>query len=133
MLFSDSGRLSDEPFAKVNELVLSLSVHQRYYLFRGHADMRNGFDRLSGLVRDHLHKDPLSGDVFVFINKRRNQVKLLCWDGDGFMLFYKRLEQGTFELPQGDNSHLTMEVLSCLLQGIKLSSIRKRKRYVHGL
>ena len=95
--------------------------------------MRNGFDRLSGLVREHLHKDPLSGDVFVFINKRRNQVKLLCWDGDGFMLFYKRLEQGTFELPQGDNSPLTMEVLSCLLQGIKLSSIRKRKRYVHGL
>jgi len=124
--------LSDEPVAKVDELVLSLSIHQRYYLFRGHADMRNGFDRLSGLVREHLQKDPLGGDVFVFINKRRNQIKLLCWDGDGFMLFYKRLEQGTFELPKGEQSDITVDILSCLLQGIKLSTVRKRKRYVHG-
>lgn len=124
--------MSDEPVAKVDELVLSLSIHQRYYLFRGHADMRNGFDRLSGLVREHLQKDPLGGDVFVFINKRRNQIKLLCWDGDGFMLFYKRLEQGTFELPKGEQSDITVDILSCLLQGIKLSTVRKRKRYVHG-
>lgn len=94
--------------------------------------MRNGFDRLSGLVREHLQKDPLGGDVFVFINKRRNQIKLLCWDGDGFMLFYKRLEQGTFELPKGEQSDITVDILSCLLQGIKLSTVRKRKRYVHG-
>lgn len=124
--------MSDEPVAKVDELVLSLSIHQRYYLFRGHADMRNGFDKLSGLVREHLQKDPLGGDVFVFINKRRNQIKLLCWDGDGFMLFYKRLEQGTFELPKGEQSDITVDILSCLLQGIKLSTVRKRKRYVHG-
>ena len=124
--------MSDEPVAKVDELVLSLSIRQRYYLFRGHADMRNGFDRLSGLVREHLQKDPLGGDVFVFINKRRNQIKLLCWDGDGFMLFYKRLEQGTFELPKGEQSDITVDILSCLLQGIKLSTVRKRKRYVHG-
>jgi len=124
--------LSDESVAKIDKLVLSLSIHQRYYLFRGHADMRNGFDRLSGLVREHLQKDPLGGDVFVFINKRRNQIKLLCWDGDGFMLFYKRLEQGTFELPKGEQSDITVDILSCLLQGIKLSTVRKRKRYVHG-
>jgi transposase len=74
--------------------VLSLSIHQRYYLFRGYADMRKGFDRLCGMVRDQLQKDPLGGDVFVFINRRRNQIKLLCWEGDGFMLFYKRLEKG---------------------------------------
>lgn len=112
--------------------MLSLSVHQRYYLFRGHADMRKGFDSLCGIVRDHLQKDPLGGDVFVFINRRRNQIKLLCWEGDGFMLFYKRLEKGTFELPKGEESRLSVEVLSCLLQGIKLSTIRKRKRYVHA-
>lgn len=111
--------------------MLSLSVHQRYYLFRGYADMRKSFDSLSGIVRDHLQKDPLSGDVFVFINRRRNQIKLLCWEGDGFMLFYKRLEMGTFELPKGDESCLSVEVLSCLLQGIRLSTVRKRKRYVH--
>jgi transposase len=109
--------------------VLSLSVHQRYYLFRGHADMRKGFDSLCGMVRDHLHKDPLGGDVFVFINRRRNQIKLLCWEGDGFMLFYKRLEKGTFELPKGEESRMSVEILSCLLQGIKLSTVRKRKRY----
>lgn len=52
--------------------MLSLSVHQRYYLFRGHADMRKGFDSLFGMVREYLQKDPLGGDVFVFINRRRN-------------------------------------------------------------
>lgn len=93
--------------------------------------MRKSFDSLSGIVRDHLQKDPLSGDVFVFINRRRNQIKLLCWEGDGFMLFYKRLEMGTFELPKGEESSLSVEVLSCLLQGIRLSTVRKRKRYVH--
>ena len=93
--------------------------------------MRKSFDSLSGIVRDHLQKDPLSGDVFIFINRRRNQIKLLCWEGDGFMLFYKRLEMGTFELPKGEESSLSVEVLSCLLQGIRLSTVRKRKRYVH--
>ncbi|MCG9880046.1 MAG: IS66 family insertion sequence element accessory protein TnpB [Bacteroidia bacterium] len=91
--------------------------------------MRKGFDSLCGLVREYLQKAPLGGDVFVFINRRRNQIKLLCWERDGFMLFYKRLEEGTFELPKGEESHLSVEVLSCLLQGIKLSSVRKRKRY----
>ena len=112
--------------------MLSLSIHQRYYLFREYVDMRKGFDSLSGTVREHLQKDPLGGDVFVFINRRKNQIKLLCWEGDGFMLFYKRLEQGTFEMPEGDESRLSVEILSCLLQGIRLSTIRKRKRYVHA-
>lgn len=94
--------------------------------------MRKGFDGLCGLIRDHLQKDPLGGDVFVFVNRRRNQIKLLCWEGDGFIMFYKRLEKGTFELPKGQESTLEVEVLSCLLQGIKLNSIRKRSRYVHA-
>lgn len=112
--------------------MLSLNIHQRYFLFRGQADMRKGFNGLSGIVRNHLQKDPLSGDVFVFINKRKNQIKLLCWEGDGFMMFYKRLEKGTFEIPKGDDPTLNVETLSCLLQGIKLGSIRKRKRYIHA-
>jgi transposase len=60
--------------------VLRLSVHQRYFLFRGNADMRKSFDGLSGIVRDGLNKDPLGGDVFVFVNQRRNQIKLLYQD-----------------------------------------------------
>ena len=109
--------------------MLSLSVHQRYYLYRGHADVRKSFDSLSGMVRDHLQKDPLSGDVFVFMNRRRNQIKLLCWERDGFMMFYKRLEKGTYELPAGADELVSVEVLSCLLQGIRLSTVRKRTRY----
>lgn len=94
--------------------------------------MRKSFNGLSGLVRNHLGKDPLSGEVFVFVNRRKNQIKLLCWEHDGFILFHKRLEEGTFEIPKGDESRLSIEVLSCLLHGIKLSSIHKRKRYVHA-
>lgn len=113
--------------------MLSLSVHQRYYLFRGHADMRKGFDSLCGLVRDHLQKDPLGGDVFVFINRRRNQIKLLCWEGDGFMLFYKRLEEGTYELPELkpeiNQIELSSESLMLILRGISLRSIKRRPRY----
>jgi transposase len=112
--------------------MLSLNIHQRYFIYRGQADMRKGFNGLCGLVRDHLQKDPLSGDVFVFINKRKNQIKLLCWEKDGYMMFYKRLEKGTFEIPKGDDLQLKVETLSCLLQGIKLNSIRKRKRYIHA-
>ncbi len=94
--------------------------------------MRKGFDSLCGMVRDRLQKDPFGGDVFVFINRRRNQIKLLCWEGDGFMLFYKRLEKGTFELPKGDEARASVEILSSLLQGIKLSTVRKRKSYIHA-
>lgn len=112
--------------------MLSLSIHQRYYLYRAPADMRKSFDGLSGIVTNHFQKDPLGGDVFIFLNKRRNQIKLLCWEGDGFMLFYKRLEKGTFELPKGEESIVSVEILSCLLQGIKLSTVRKRKRYIHA-
>lgn len=112
--------------------MLSLSIHQRYYLFRQPTDMRKGFDGLSGIIQNHMNQDPLGGDVFVFFNRRRNQIKLLCWDGDGFMMFSKRLEKGTFELPKDPQAQLTVEILTCVLQGIRLSSIHKRKRYVHA-
>lgn len=112
--------------------MLSLSIHQRYFIYRPRADMRKGFNGLCGLIREHLQKDPLSGDVFVFINKRKNQIKLLCWEGDGFMMFYKRLEKGTFEMPKGEESKINVDTLSCLLQGIKLTTIQKRKRYIHA-
>lgn len=112
--------------------MLSLNVHQRYFLFRGAVDMRKNFDGLSGLVRNSMSKDPLTGDVFVFINKRRNQVKLLCWERDGFAVYYKRLAKGCFELPQNIDAAITVEVLSCLLHGLSLQSIRKRSRYVRA-
>ena len=72
--------------------MLSLSVQQRYFVFGGITDMRKGFDSLAGLVRNHLDKTPISGDVFVFFNRTRTHVKLLCWEHDGFAIYYKRLE-----------------------------------------
>lgn len=95
--------------------------------------MRKGFDGLSGVVRDGLQKDPLSGDVFIFFNKRRNQVKLLLWERDGFSIYHKRLERGTYELPSLTNSSTTVELrsdeLMLILQGISLKSVRRRKRF----
>ena len=69
----------------------------RYYIYREATDMRKSFDGLCGLVSGRLGKSPMSGDVFIFINKSRNRIKLLRWEPGGFVLFYKRLERGTFE------------------------------------
>lgn len=95
--------------------------------------MRKGFDGLSGLVRDGLHQDPLSGDVFIFFNKRRNQVKLLLWERDGFSIYHKRLERGTYELPaltsSSSSAELRSDELMLILQGISLKSVKRRKRY----
>ena len=98
--------------------------------------MRKGFDSLSGLVRSGMNQDPLNRSVFIFFNKKHNQVKLLLWEGDGFSIYYKRLEKGTFELPsQEDNlcATISSEHLQFILQGISLKSIRRRKRYQHGM
>ena len=82
---------------------------------------------LCGLVSSGLGRDPLSGDVFVFINRRRTHVKLLVWDRSGFVLYYKRLEQGTFELPVA--GPVTWQQLVLMLEGVSLASARYRKRY----
>lgn len=91
--------------------------------------MRFGIYSLSGLVRNELGQDPLSGDVFVFIGKRRNQIRFLQWDRDGFAMYIKKLEQGTFELPQGDESIITSHQLTLLMEGVMLKTVRVRKRY----
>lgn len=113
--------------------MLSLSPSGRYFLYRHQSDMRKGFDGLSGLVRDGMTKDPLSGDVFIFFNKRRNQVKLLLWERDGFSIYHKRLERGTYELPSMSDpftsAQLRSDELMLILQGISLQSVRRRKRF----
>lgn len=109
--------------------MLSLSPSNRYFLYRHQADMRKGFDGLSGLVREGLSKDPLSGDVFIFFNKRRTHVKLLLWERDGFSLYHKRLERGTYELPSTASEELRSDELMLVLQGISLKSVRRRKRF----
>jgi len=91
--------------------------------------MRKGFDGLSGLVREALSKDPLSGDVFIFFNRRCTQVKLLVWEQDGFAIYHKRLERGTYELPSDQSTELRSDELMLILQGISLKSVRRRKRF----
>ena len=76
--------------------MFALTAQQSYFLYHQPTDMRKGFNGLSGLVRNELGKNPLSGDVFIFINRRRNRMKLLVWEDSGFVLYYKILEQGTF-------------------------------------
>jgi transposase len=101
----------------------------RYYLHREPADMRKSFDGLAGLVRSGLGRDPLSGDVFVFLNRRRTHIKLLVWDRSGFVLYYKRLESGTFELPAGRDGELSWADLMLMLEGVALRSVRRLKRF----
>jgi transposase len=93
--------------------------------------MRFGIYSLAGLVRNELGFDPSSGDVFVFLGKRLNQIRLLQWDRDGFAMYVKKLEQGTFEWPKGEDISISSHQLTLLLQGVMLDSVRLRKRYQH--
>ena len=107
--------------------MITFSPAQRYFLYRDAADMRKSFDGLCGLVTAGLKRDPLSGDVFVFINRRRTHIKLLVWDRNGFVIYYKRLEKGSFEIPASGTPNWHQLVL--MLEGISLKSVRYRKRY----
>lgn len=94
--------------------------------------MRKQFDGLSGLVNAYFEHPLLSGDVFLFLNRRRDRIKLLQWDQTGFALYYKRLEQGTFELPKieaQETFELTATQVNLLLAGIELKSVKYRKLY----
>ena len=101
------------------------------------TDMRRSFDGLSGMVQSVLKADPLSGHLFLFRNRARDSIKILYWDRDGLALWYKRLEQGTFQFPtdivSGDKQAAGVEIteseLALLLSGIDLSSVKRRKRY----
>jgi len=115
--------------------MIGFTSSQRYFLYGPSTDMRKSFDSLCGLVSSQMGRDILSGDVFIFVNRGRNRVKLMVWDRSGFVIWYKRLEEGTFELPQlaGDRQdvELKWERLVMILEGIQLSSVRQRKRYAH--
>lgn len=106
---------------------------REYFLYSGFVDMRKGIDSLSGLVKNELGKNPLTGDLFIFINRRRRQIKMLHWQGDGFAVFYKRLEKGTYEVLPAENKAdsilITPEKLLFILQGVTLKSVKKRTRY----
>jgi transposase len=113
--------------------MLHLSSSNRYYFYNRATDMRKGCYGLCGLVQNEMNKNVLQGDVFVFINKRHNQIKLLQWDSDGFALYEKRLQKGSFEQPSNTDNNtalpLTHLQLQHILQGIVLKSVQHKKRY----
>jgi transposase len=111
--------------------VLSLPATLRIFLAVEPADMRKGFDGLSQLVRDRIAQDPLSGHLYVFRNRRRDRVKALYWDRDGFALWYKRLEKGTFRFPDAKDGRVevTPAEMAAILEGIDLSRARRLPRF----
>lgn len=108
------------------------SAHQ-YYLYTGITDMRKEFNGLYGLVLGELKRDPSTGEVYIFINKRRNQLKILHWEQGGFVLYCKRLERGTFEMLSFNESgkcfNISWPQLVMMVEGISTKYIVRRKRY----
>ncbi len=116
--------------------MFGISLNPAIYLFSHPADMRKNFDGLVGLVHTHLRKDPVKdGGAFVFVNKRRDRMKILLWDRHGFWLLYKRLEAGRFQIPPIETDRppesltLGYEQLLMIIEGIDLEHVKRRKRY----
>ena len=112
--------------------MLSLALPVDIYLCVKPTDMRKSLNGLWVLTIEHLEQDPLRGGLFVFINKRRDLMKLLYWDADGIALWCKRLERGTFQMPRMEANSLSVTLsateLTLLLRGIDLKSVRQRIR-----
>lgn len=113
-----------------------LNIHSQVKIFL-HAepvDMRKSFDGLYGIIRNDFDKDVRDGGLFIFLNRRRNQVKITYWDSDGIAIWTKRLEKNCFQRPlkSSDNKHVVIDPteLQAILTGIDLASIKRRKRYV---
>lgn len=111
--------------------MLSLSSSHTFYLYSAAVDMRKSFDGLCGLIRSQAGQDPASGAVFVFLNRSRNLIKLLHWEHGGFVLYYKRLELGTFTPPQpgGQNSSIRWPELVLMIEGIEIEKSKQKLRY----
>jgi transposase len=114
--------------------MLSISPVVKIFVYGQPADLRRGYDGLAAIVQHAMQEDPLSGSLFVFVNKRGNRIKLLYWDDTGYAIWMKRLEMGSFELPKtGDASSVRIKItpsqLALILDGIELSSVVRRKRY----
>lgn len=112
--------------------MLSLGSQVAIFACTSPVDFRKQHDGLVALVRGQLAANPLDGSLFVFFNRRHNRIKLLLWDRNGFWLFYKRLERGTFQsLRSGSGKRLTLSraELSMLLDGIELNMGKKRAHF----
>jgi transposase len=113
--------------------MLNIPVHTRISLCTAPIDMRKSFNGLIAIVRNMLEADPLADHLFVFLNRNHTLLKILYWDGDGFVIWYKRLETGTFRFPANIDQAKSIEVtrggLALILEGIDLAQLPRRKRY----
>jgi len=113
--------------------MFGLNESQQYYLCPQGCDMRKGFDSLCGVVRSDMGRDPLSGEVFIFMNKSRTTIKLLHWERGGLVLYHKRLESGRFSHPVFDRKTRSYSLrwtdLVLMVEGISLQGVRYGKRY----
>lgn len=115
--------------------MISLPPVVRVYLYTAPCDMRQGFDRLKALAEAGVGVDPRGGHLFVYCSRRRDRMKILYWDRDGWALWSKRLEAGTYAFPFGaaGGREITSGELGALLSGLDLASVKQRKRYVERL
>ena len=111
--------------------MLSFGLTGRIWLCVEPVDGRKSFDGLSAVVTTHLNGDPLSGDLYVFKNRRGDRLKILAWQGDGFALYLRRLEKGTFAFPTANAAevNVTATELAMIQGGIDLGSAKRRHRY----
>ncbi len=115
--------------------MIHLPASVRVYLCTSPCDMRRSFDGLHALVTGAMQLDAFAGHLFVFANRRKDRVKILYWDRDGFAVWAKRLEEGTYATPFGEDEarrEITAQELGALLSGIDLSTAKRRKRYRRG-
>lgn len=113
--------------------MISFSPQQKYHLYLLPTDMRKSFDGLCGIIRNELNRDAVTGEVFLFLNKPRNRIKVLVWDRNGFWVCCKRLEEGVFTIPpfnpEHKEIHLPWDKLQLMLEGIEINNTRFKKRY----
>jgi transposase len=115
--------------------MIALAPQLRVFLYRLPTDMRKSFHGLIALTESALKQDPLSGSLFVFVNRRRDRIKILYWGQTGFCIWYQQLQQGTYQLPVADavetqdSVEVTRSQLSLILDGIDLTSARQRTRF----
>ncbi len=112
-------------------IMLSIPPTVSIFLYTEPTDMRKSFDGLSAIVRSELEADPTDGSLFLFINRRRDRLKILHFDGSGYWLYYKLLEAGTFEVIGAQDKCISIDStqLAMLLGGVSLVSVKRRKRY----
>lgn len=110
--------------------MFSLNSAQRYRLYNRPTDMRKSFDGLCGILYRELKTKPQNGEVFVFVNKRRNRIKLLHWEPGGLVLYYKRLEEGALSLPWGEEPSqlISWRALMLIIEGIEAATVQKKAR-----